>query len=205
MKRNHFFILIIVTIGVVIILYSMQGGMSPEEYAAKVAEAREEKDRFMRNSEESPFAGLDQEYKGLNYFDPDQQFRVTARLNRIEKPKLVELPTSDGQTSQYLEYGYAHFNIDGVACRLLILEITEPGPDRGTLFLAFADETSTRETYGAGRYLDLKKNPGSSSIILDFNEAYNPYCAYNASFSCPLPPRENLLEVAIRAGEKTYP
>ncbi|MGE0771206.1 MAG: DUF1684 domain-containing protein [Cyclobacteriaceae bacterium] len=203
MKRNHFFILIIVTIGVVIILYSMQGGMSPEEYAARVKEAREEKDRFMRNSEESPFANLGT-YKGLSYFEPNLDFRITARLDRIEKPRLVELPTSDNKTSQYLEYAYAIFEVADKPCRLLILEITEPGPNKGTLFLAFADETSTKETYGAGRYLDLKKNPGSSSIILDFNEAYNPYCAYNASFSCPLPPRENLLEVAILAGEKTY-
>lgn len=203
MKRNHFFILIIVTIGVVIILYSMQGGMSPEEYAARVKEAREEKDRFMRNSEESPFANLGT-YKGLSYFEPNLDFRITARLDRIEKPRLVELPTSDHKTSQYLEYAYAVFEVADKPCRLLILEITEPGPNKGTLFLAFADETSTQETYGAGRYLDLKKNPGSSSIILDFNDAYNPYCAYNASFSCPLPPRENLLEVAILAGEKTY-
>jgi hypothetical protein len=72
------------------------------------------------------------------------------------------------------------------------------------LFLAFGDETSARETYGAGRYLDVKKVPGSSTITLDFNLAYNPYCAYSDGFSCPLPPKENLLSIAINAGEKTY-
>jgi uncharacterized protein (DUF1684 family) len=80
----------------------------------------------------------------------------------------------------------------------------EAGPERGTLFLAFADETSTQETYGAGRYLDIKKVPGSSSVLLDFNKAYNPYCAYSDKFSCPFPPKENILSVPIRAGEKVY-
>ena len=78
------------------------------------------------------------------------------------------------------------------------------GPFRGTLFLAFADATSAKESYGAGRYLDIKKVPGSTSLILDFNKAYNPYCAYNENFSCPFPPSENLLHVAITAGEKVY-
>jgi uncharacterized protein (DUF1684 family) len=78
------------------------------------------------------------------------------------------------------------------------------GPFRGKLFLAFGDETSARETYGAGRYLDVQKVPGSKTITLDFNKAYNPYCAYNETFSCPLPPQENLLQVAIKAGEQTY-
>jgi uncharacterized protein (DUF1684 family) len=72
------------------------------------------------------------------------------------------------------------------------------------LFLAFADKTSAAETYGAGRYLDVKKVPGAASVTLDFNEAYNPYCAYNDGYSCPFPPKENILEVAIQAGERTY-
>ena len=87
---------------------------------------------------------------------------------------------------------------------MLILEIMDMGPNRGKLFLAFADETSANETYGAGRYLDLKKVPAATSIELDFNLAYNPYCAYNDSYSCPFPPAENILRIAIRAGEKKY-
>jgi uncharacterized protein (DUF1684 family) len=75
---------------------------------------------------------------------------------------------------------------------------------RGKLFLAFGDATSARETYGGGRYLDITKTPGSTTITLDFNQAYNPYCAYDDTYSCPLPPAENLLTVAIKAGEKNY-
>jgi uncharacterized protein (DUF1684 family) len=87
---------------------------------------------------------------------------------------------------------------------LLILEIIDVGPFSGTLFLAFADATSANETYGAGRYLDLKKVPGATSVTLDFNKAYNPYCAYSDKFSCPFPPKENVLKVAVKAGEKSF-
>jgi uncharacterized protein (DUF1684 family) len=116
---------------------------------------------------------------------------------------MVVLPTSDGIEKKYLEYAFAEFELDNVLSKLLILEIAE-GEYKGVLFLAFADETSTKETYGAGRYLELKKTPGASSITLDFNEAYNPYCAYSDKFSCPFPPKENLLKVPVRAGEKKY-
>ena len=104
-----------------------------------------------------------------------------------------------------MEYVHAEFEIEGEPQKLLILEIVDMGPYRGTLFLAFGDETSARETYGAGRYLNVEKPKGGrKSIELDFNLAYNPYCAYNDTFSCPFPPSENLLSIPIRAGEKNY-
>jgi hypothetical protein len=102
-----------------------------------------------------------------------------------------------------MTYAYAAFEISDQPCRLLILEIIDPAY-KGKLFLAFADATSAVETYGAGRYLDVEAVRGANSILLDFNKAYNPYCAYNDSYSCPFPPRENLLEVAIKSGEKNY-
>lgn len=117
---------------------------------------------------------------------------------------MVVLPTSDNLEKKYLEYAFAEFELNGESCKLLILEIMEEGPYRGTLFLAFADATSANETYGAGRYLDVKKVPGASSVILDFNQAYNPYCAYSEKYSCPFPPKENILKIAIQAGEKKY-
>jgi uncharacterized protein (DUF1684 family) len=103
-----------------------------------------------------------------------------------------------------MEYAYAEFDLGGFHNKLLILEGIGIGPVRGKLFLAFGDATSAGETYGAGRYLDIAKAPGSKTVLLDFNQAYNPYCAYTDKFSCPLPPVENLLEIAVKAGEKTY-
>src|SRR5258706_16232832 len=117
---------------------------------------------------------------------------------------MIVLPTSDGKEKRYLEYAFVEFELNDVPSKLLILEIVDDGQYRGALFLAFADSTSATETYGAGRYLDLKKTPGATSITLDFNEAYNPYCAYSDNFSCPFPPKENILKTAVRAGEKKY-
>jgi uncharacterized protein (DUF1684 family) len=204
MKTKNIILIGAIVIVLVSILYSLQPGETDGTYITKIERARKEKDHYMRTADDSPFAAKSAEFKGLKYFPIDGKFRINARLTPVENKKALSLPTSDQSQKSYLEYAYAEFEIDGVENKLLILEIMDSGPYRGTLFLAFSDETSANETYGGGRYLDIKKVPGSSSITLDFNEAYNPYCAYNDSFSCPLPPQENLLKVAIRAGEMTY-
>ncbi len=158
----------------------------------------------MKDSEESPFQDSLAHYDSLKYFPADVKYRVNADIEPIHNKKMVVLPTSDDKEKKYMEYAYASFKLDGVENKLLILEIVDMGPYKGTLFLAFADETSAKETYGAGRYLDLKKVPGAKTLTLDFNKAYNPYCAYSENFSCPFPPKENLLKIAIKAGEKNY-
>ena len=193
---------IVIVAGMVI--YSFQGGESQETYVQELTKEREEKDRLMKTGDDSPFAKDTVPFKGLRYYEPDLTYRIQANLVPIESKKLLTLPTSDGKEKRYQEFAHAEFTLEGVFCKLLILEIIDSGPYRGTLFLAFADETSADETYGAGRYLDLKKVPGASTITLDFNRAYNPYCAYSDAFSCPFPPRENILTVAIKAGEKNY-
>jgi uncharacterized protein (DUF1684 family) len=187
-----------------IVYYSMKGGESPEVYAQGILKEREEKELFMKSDAGSPFVSDSITYAKLNYFEPDMKYRVNANLVPVENKKIVLLPTSDGEEKQYKEYAYAEFSLDGEKNKLLILEIIDVGPYRGTLFLAFADATSANETYGAGRYLDLKKVPGATTVTLDFNKAYNPYCAYSDKFSCPFPPKENVLKVAVRAGEKSF-
>lgn len=185
------------------ILYSLQGSQSSESYLDGIRQYREDKNSQMVG-EGAPFAGKAKEFTGLKYFDIDPAYRISASLEPVKDRKVVILSTNDGRENRYLEYAWADFAINDVKCRLLILEVMEDGPEKGSLFLAFADETSARETYGAGRYLDINKVPGSSSVLLDFNKAYNPYCAYSDNFSCPFPPRQNILGVPIRAGEKTY-
>ena len=204
MKSTYFFVILLVAGIVAFVLYSLRGGQSPENYASEIGRERTVKDLFMKDEKDSPFAGSKEGFQGLRYFSPDLKYKINAKLVPIENKKVIGLPTSDGQEKKYLEQAYAEFELDGMLNRLLILEITDQGPYRGTLFLAFADETSARETYGAGRYLEVKKVPGASSVVLDFNKAYNPYCAYSNNFSCPFPPKENILKVAIKAGEKSY-
>jgi len=205
MKTKNIIIIGVAIIAVVSIYYSFSGGETSETYKASIQKLREEKDHDMRTAPDSPFAkDTLSAFKGLNYFRIDAAYRIQARLTPIENKKAISLPTSDGKQKSYLEYAYAEFEMQGERNKLLILEIIDMGLYRGTLFLAFADNTSAKETYGAGRYLDIKKIPGSTSVTLDFNEAYNPYCAYNDNFSCPFPPQENILTIAIEAGEKTY-
>jgi uncharacterized protein (DUF1684 family) len=203
MKTKNIILIIIVVTVLIGIYYSLSGGETSEAYIANVEKLRKEKDNTLQGDEDSPF-GDSIKFKGLNYFPINSKYRINAKLTEIGQKKAITLSTSDGKEKSYLEYAYAEFELDGVKNKLLILEIMDMGPYRGTLFLAFADKTSADETYGAGRYLDVKKVPGATSITLDFNEAYNPYCAYTDKYSCPFPPKENILEVAIKAGEKTY-
>lgn len=203
MTSKNILLLIVAAVLVAIVMYSFYGNTEDVEYNASILKEREERNRFMLTSDESPVADK-ANFKGLSYYPPDPKYRIMADLTPVESRKVVMLTTSDGKQQRYVEYAYADFSIDGTKNRLLIMEMIDDGPFRGKLFLAFGDETSADETYGAGRYLDITKTPGASTIILDFNKAYNPYCAYNASYSCPLPPPENILKVTIRAGEKNY-
>jgi uncharacterized protein len=203
MKPKHLIIVVIVVTVLVVVFYSITGS-GDQEYVAQLENERKEKDSFMKNGEGSPFEGNEETFSGLSYFPPNPTFRIQANLEPIENKKMLALPTSDGKEKRYIEYAYATFNLEGKKNKLLLLEILDAGPFKGTLFLAFADATSAMETYGAGRYLDIKKTPGASTILLDFNRAYNPYCAYSDKFSCPFPPKENVLSVAILAGEKSY-
>ncbi|HEY3405997.1 MAG TPA: DUF1684 domain-containing protein [Ohtaekwangia sp.] len=203
MKKQNIILLILVVVALISVFYSFLG-QDQSGYLKQIEEERAEKERFMKTSKESPFAENPTDFKGLTYYPPDLKYKITADLTPITNKQVVLLPTSDGKEERYVEYAFAEFDLDGYHNKLLILEMVDMGPYRGKLFLAFGDETSAVETYGAGRYLDITKVQGSNTITLDFNQAYNPYCAYNESYSCPIPPRENLLKVAIRAGEKNY-
>jgi uncharacterized protein len=204
MKPSRIIIILVVLISAVILIYSMSTGFVDKGYPEQIEKERREKDDFMRSDGGSPFADTLEIFSGLKYFPPDPAYRVVATLEPVEEKKMVALQTNDGLQQNYVEYARARFRLHDTDCSLLILEIVESGPFRGTLFLAFADQTSAFETYGAGRYLDVEKVPGAKTITLDFNKAYNPYCAYSDGYSCPLPVRENILSVPIKAGEMTF-
>lgn len=202
MKRDKIIFLLIIAAMGFIIFYSLKGDEETrEQYIARIAEMRVEKDLFFRNHEDSPFKENSLPFKGLNYFPPNPDFIVNARIVPIEQKEIITLATSDNKEKKYEKFGYAEFDLLGKTNRVLLFQMEEPYADK--LFLPFADETSTEETYGAGRYLELDK-PTGNSITIDFNLAYNPYCAYTEGYSCPFPPRENILEVPIKAGEKKY-
>lgn len=198
-------ILFLVSAGILISLwYSFSGGGNDDGYIREIERDRTERESYLKTSTASPFRDKMDRFHPLAWYKPDPAYRIQADLEPVKSRTPRTLATSDGSVRTYLTYGWASFDMGNLRHRLLIMEVLDSGPQRGTLFLAFTDETSGSETYGAGRYMDLPRVPGATTIVLDFNKAYNPYCAYNDTFSCPLPPAENNLRTAIRAGEKDY-
>ncbi|MBO6200917.1 MAG: DUF1684 domain-containing protein [Chryseobacterium sp.] len=156
------------------------------------------------NPKESPLRGDNlTNFKKHPFFPADLKYRVTANFVKTEKPVPFELPTSSGKFKQYQEYGKADFEIDGKKYTLTIyqsLDLMKIEQYKDHLFLPFRDETNGKETYGGGKYMDLKI-PNGNMIVLDFNLSYQPYCAYNAfDYNCPIVPEENKLPVRIEAG-----
>jgi len=177
---------------------------TPLEPQDPIIQERLTKDAAFKSGEGSPLLPQSKSgFHGLEYYPVNSSLRFSASLHRYPSPKQVRLGTNTGEIRSGLRYGYFDFQVGTHACRLQVYRL-EDSPDRGaSLFIPFRDSTSGHETYAAGRYIDLKENT-SGVYDLDFNRAYNPYCAYNSEFSCPVPPAENTLTVPIRAGEKTY-
>lgn len=168
-------------------------------YIDSVEGHRAEKDRFFRSSPYSPLNEDRVGFTGLAYYPPDPTYRYTLPLERAEQLEPLIFQTSTGDERTYYRLGTVEFEVDGQPARLAIYQSDE----HDELFLPFRDATSGTETYGAGRYLEPEEL-ASGEIIVDFNLAYNPFCAYSEDYSCPLPPFENHLKIAIRAGEKNY-
>jgi uncharacterized protein len=169
----------------------------------EVNSRRREKDQFFKTDPDSPIP-LEAlpSFSGLAYFPPDPNFRVSARLTRSDKPQPILIATSTGLPQAYLKYGTLSFKVESASLQLVVYKSTED-PYAPSLFVPFSDQTSGFETYKSGRYLDLEES-GGDNYDLDFNMAYNPYCAYNSQYTCPIPPKENKLPVKILVGEKNY-
>jgi hypothetical protein len=143
-------------------------------------------------------------FEHLLYFPPDRSYEVRATLVPIPEPDAVEMLTSQGLTKTFYRYARLRFEIEGEEQELVAYKSALSGDGSDLLFIPFRDATSGKETYGGGRFMDVEE-PEGEQLTLDFNRAYNPLCNYSPGFNCPIPPRENHLDVAIRAGEKTYP
>lgn len=179
--------------------------MEPESEAAwrrALVRFREEKDGFFRTGPDSPIPSAERQgFTGLIYFDPDPSFRFEAKLRRDPAPEGVVLGTSKSTRQLYNRVGHFELGFEGKNVKLYAYQSAQ-GEDP-SLFIPFRDSTSGRESYGSSRYLDLAVEHNDEYAV-DFNYAYNPYCAYSDEYICPLPPHENWLTVAIRAGEKKY-
>ncbi len=203
MKPTKVLTYIVIAAVILIAVFSLLPGDDPEvesNYIEEMKAFRHKKDSFMRNDEKSPFVEQNVTFKGLNYFDIDESFKVKASVEAIEDGKVYDLKTSDDKTKTFQAVAILHFDIVGSHQDLTLLQSAVDG----YFFLPFYDETSAITTYGAGRYLEVDFKKGQKQVVLDFNKAYNPYCAYTVGYSCPVPPPENNISVPINAGEKNY-
>ena len=140
-----------------------------------------------------------QAFQGVDTFPVDPEWRVEARFEPFDTPETMEIEDVTGNTQTMTSPGVLRFTLDG---QDLSLQAVEESPDE--LFLIFADKTSGKETYGAGRYLYTDRPDADGKVVIDFNKAYNPPCAFTPYATCPLPPKQNRLPVRIEAGEKVY-
>ena len=160
-----------------------------------------------KNPDESPLSVKDlKNFKGLEFFDIDTSFILTAQFVRTPAEAPFAMPTTTDRKPVYVKYGEVYFQLKAKTIKLNIYqnqELIKKPEYVDYLFLPFTDKTNGETTYSGGRYLDIRI-PEGDSIILNFNKAYNPYCAYNHTYSCPIPPSENNLPVSIPAGVKVY-
>jgi len=165
---------------------------------SQLLELRAEKDSFLAKNHHSPLT-LEQkrEFKGLNYFPENLDLRLDVDVDVFSKQEDVQIQTSTGDLQDYKKFGRFQFSVDGQAAELTIF-VSEHG-----YFLPFVDSLAGEDTYPAGRYLEIEPT-NNGNFLVDFNQAYNPFCAYNDAWSCPLTPFENRLKVPIRAGEKVF-
>jgi uncharacterized protein (DUF1684 family) len=161
--------------------------------------------KFYLDSTTTPLAKSERkDFPGIHHFPIDLKYRVTATVEKFDQKDTVIFPTSSGKKKRYIKYAKANFKLNGKKHSLVLYKMADKvRPEYANyLFLPFTDLTSSNETYGGGRYIDLLISE-TNTMIIDFNLCYHPYCAYSHNgWSCPIPPQENFVNTKIKAGVK---
>lgn len=198
---------LLVMVVLLVPLYSCkgEGTLGRLEHKQQVLEARQIKDTYFKNSPESPLLDEQQwRFSKLSYFPVDFNFRVKARVTSLSGSAPVVMVTSSGHERVYVPRLRLDFFLAELPYSLVAYQEEEGSAnDDSSMFVPFTDLTTGDETYASGRYLDVTY-AGEKELLVDFNFAYNPYCAYNYNYSCPIPPPENHLKVRIQAGELLF-
>ena len=193
----------IFTISIPFIIKSQTDSSALKEISA----FRQELNSFYADTAKSPLLKEDRlVFNGLEFYPVNLDFRIKANFVRTPDEKPFKMRTTTDRLPEYIKYGEAHFSLLGKKFKLNIyqnLQLIKKVGYENYLFLPFTDQTNGDETYGGGRYIDLRI-PDGNSIIIDFNQCYNPYCAYNHRYSCPIPPKENEIDVPVKAGVKAF-
>ncbi len=199
------FLLLAAIAGILLYVYRETAALPAPYDRAALQAARRAKNQAFRQSAASPLPPDQQaHFDSLKYYPAAPAWNVVAQLHRNPVPDTIGLTLSDNCREIYRRWGRADFAAPGGPAQHLTLFQRTNGAD-STLFVPFTDPGNGHNTYGGGRYLDVPQPaPAAAEITLDFNRAYNPYCAYNNGYSCPVPPAENRLTVAVPAGEKAW-
>ena len=191
-----------------LILFSSCGknyNMEEKKYIQKVENYRGEKDEYMKNDPVSPFNFKGKvNFQPLKYYAPDPAFVFKSRLYEYYKKDTVKVFGTKGEERVAVRFGFVNFNYKNKEYKLNVYK--SPGGDTGEYYsIWFTDNTTGNQTYGVGRYLDFELNPDSNFVYtIDFNLAYNPYCAYSYKYSCAVPTKEDHIDLAVEAGEKNF-
>lgn len=181
-----------------------------EDYRSEIQKKREEKDIQLKSRKESPLQKKDRRsFDHLNYFEIDEVWRKEATLVLLDGTDTVDFATSSGKVKKFYKYASLSFEHGGKQYRLIAYKRIYPEGYVSNyppyLFVPFTDSSTGSETYGGGRYIEMPlPDEGAETVALDFNLCFNPYCAYGEGFSCPIPPKENDLDLMVEAGEKAY-
>ena len=160
-----------------------------------------------KNPKESPLGTEAGTFPGHTFFPIDLHYRIKAKIEKLAAPEKFLMETTTERRPEYMKEYKITFTLNDTLCELFIyrnIELSKKEGYEDFLFLPFTDKTNGFESYGGGRYLDLR-TPKGDSILIDFNQSYNPYCAYSWKYSCPVPPKENALPVKVLAGIKALP
>jgi len=173
---------------------------------AEIIEYRAEKEKSLTIGERAPLTK--ESIKNLDYFKAKKKYKVEATFTLAKDEKSFEMPTYSGITKSFIKYGTLSFKIGNKELQLALyrnLGLMRMPQYKNYLFLPYKDKTSSKASYGGGRYIDIMTTEiKDGKVILDFNKSYNPWCAYGEGFNCPVPPQENILPIAIKAGEKQF-
>lgn len=176
-----------------------------EALTAQYEKQRKAKDASFLNDPDSPLADeFRPRFQGLSYYPVDLRYRFRGPIHRLAKAERFQIMSTSGELRDAIHWGYFRFSLDGRQVHTLqVYKMLDLDAEyRNSLFMPFMDSRTGRETYGAGRYLDIEESPDGIYTI-DFNAAYNPSCAYGKAYSCPITPRENRLKTTIPVGEKS--
>ena len=187
--------------------YSISDQNNSIDFKKEIQDWQDTMNFEFKNPEESPLTkeGMDL-FKSLDFFSIDIKYRVEAKFERTPFEPIFGMKTTTSRLPKYKKYGVAIFFIDGKEFKLNVYQnqsLLAKRDFEDYLFIPYTDLTSGNDSYSGGKYIDLK-DPKGDLLIIDFNKSYNPYCAYNHKYSCPVPPKENFLNTRIEAGVKAY-